>query len=99
MFLSAPVRDALIIRMRDFVSSMANAGISCNWPYTFDECFETDQDTGQRKLTKFFEEYVSDYDHWTVSSRFLNTFPELEGKIHITEPEVPPRASSGISLI
>jgi hypothetical protein len=83
----APVRDTLIVRMRDFVSSMLTAGVSCNWPYTLDECFETDEVTGQRKLTKVFEEYVSDFDHWTVGSQFLDTFPELEGKVHIKEPD------------
>jgi hypothetical protein len=75
--------------MRDFVSSMITAGVSCNWPYSLDECFETDEDTGQRKLTRVFEEYVSDFDHWTIGCRFLDTFPELEGKIHIKEPDTP----------
>jgi hypothetical protein len=87
--LRAPVRDALIVRMRDFVSSMIAAGVSCNWPYSLNECFETDEDTGHRKLTRVFEEYVSDFDHWTVGSRFLDIFPELEGKIHIREPDAP----------
>lgn len=85
----APVRDALIIKMRDYLNSMIDAGISCNWPYSLDECFETDKDTGHIKLTRFFEEYVSDYDHWTVGRQFLDTFPELEGKIHIKERDAP----------
>ena len=85
----APVRDALIIRMRDFVSSMIAAGVSCNWPYALDECFETDEGTGQKKLTRVFEQHVADFDHWTVGSRFLDTFPELKGKVHIKEPDGP----------
>ena len=92
----SPVRDALIMRMRDFVTSMMSAGVSCNWPYTLDDCFETDESTGQRKLTKVFEEYVSDFDHWSIGSRFLETFPELKSHIHITE-QPPTSSGSGSS--
>ena len=74
------------MRMRESISSTIAAGVSCNWPYTLEDAIETDLDIGHRKLTRVFEEYVSDFNHWTVGRRFLDTFPELEGRIKIKEP-------------
>ena len=75
----------MITNMRDFITSLMKANISCNWPGTMDDCFEMDVNTGQRKLTARFEKHASTYENWSVGRSFFDIFPELVGQIRIQE--------------
>lgn len=75
----------MTIKLRDFVTTMLKANVSCNWPYSLNDCFELDADSGQRKLTARFEEHASNIDNWTVGKRFFDTFPDLVGQIRVKE--------------
>ena len=81
----SPVRDALINKMRDFVTMMIDSNVTCNWPHLLSDCIESDRGTGHRRLTHSFEEHVAVFDNWTLDSTFLYAFPELDGSIGIKD--------------
>lgn len=75
------IRDALIIHLRDWVTALTESGLSVNWPYGLDAAIEKHPDTSETRLTEAFIEHAFDYNNWSVSSKILATFPELDGEI------------------
>ncbi|EXJ77032.1 hypothetical protein A1O3_10189 [Capronia epimyces CBS 606.96] len=80
-----PVRDAVIHRLRDWLTPLVRAGWSVNWQYGLDAAIERDPATGSTVLTADFIEHVSDYNNWSVARSFLEDFPEVVGQIRIHE--------------
>lgn len=78
------LRDAVCRTPRDFLSS-AN-GTSVNWPKRLDQAVEIDPDNGSLYITKEFEQHGLNLGNWTYSADFLQTFPELEGKLRVKTP-------------
>lgn len=79
--LSAPVRDAAIHRLRDWLTPLIKCNWSVNWHHDMDAAVQQSPVTGARVLTPRFVEHVTDYDNWSVGGVFLKTFPEVAGKI------------------
>jgi len=78
-----PVRDANIYHLRDWLTPLINCNWSVNWQHGMDAAVERSQTTGATVLTSRFIHHVTDYDNWSVGSTFLETFPEVIGKIRI----------------
>lgn len=78
-----PVRDALIYHMRDWLSELGKAKWTVNWAFGLDAAMERSPTTGKTTLSARFIEHISDYDSWSVSSDFLNAFPEVSGRIRV----------------
>ena len=77
------MRDATINKLRDWLTPLIEAEWSVNWPYPVELAVERDPLTGGTVLTKKFQEHVTIYDNWSVTSLFLNAFPEVAGRIRI----------------
>ncbi|KAH0848834.1 hypothetical protein AYO21_08279 [Fonsecaea monophora] len=82
-----PVRDAAIHKLRDWLTPLIQAEWGVNWSHTLDSAVEQDALTGATVLTQRFIDHVVIYDHWSVGSRFLKSFPEVAGRIRIHELE------------
>ncbi|KAJ4527748.1 hypothetical protein HRR83_000502 [Exophiala dermatitidis] len=78
-----PVRDAVIHRLRDWLTPLKRAEWSINWPHGLDAAIMRDDATGATVLTPSFMEHAGDYDNWSVSRVFLDDFPEVAGRIRI----------------
>ncbi|KAJ9609234.1 hypothetical protein H2204_015643 [Knufia peltigerae] len=79
----APVRDAAIHRLRDWLTPLIKCNWSVNWHHDMDAAVQQSPVTGARVLTPRFVEHVTDYDNWSVGGVFLKTFPEVAGKIKV----------------
>jgi hypothetical protein len=79
------MRDMLCERLQDWITPMAQTGISCNWPPTMEEVLETDANNGFIRVSKIFGEHVSKSENWSLHSKALLLYPELEGKIRIED--------------
>ncbi|KAK5188955.1 hypothetical protein LTR92_011047 [Exophiala xenobiotica] len=77
------VRDANIHHLRDWLTPLINCNWSVNWQHGMDAAVQRSPKTGATVLTSKFILHVTDYDNWSVGSTFLETFPEVEGKIRI----------------
>ncbi|KIW13954.1 hypothetical protein PV08_06735 [Exophiala spinifera] len=78
-----PVRDAAIHRLRDWLTPLIKCNWSVNWHHGMEAAVQQSLVTGAKVLTPRFIEHVTDYDNWSVGSVFLETFPEVVGKIKI----------------
>ncbi|KAG9768302.1 hypothetical protein KCU88_g7244, partial [Aureobasidium melanogenum] len=78
-----PVRDAVIHRLRDWLTPLKRAEWSINWPQGLDAAIMRDDATGATVLTPSFMEHAGDYDNWSVARVFLDDFPEVAGRIRI----------------
>ncbi|KAL2434176.1 hypothetical protein ABEF95_014926 [Exophiala dermatitidis] len=78
-----PVRDAVIHRLRDWLTPLKRAEWSINWPHGMDAAIMRDDATGATVLTPSFMEHAGDYDNWSVARVFLDDFPEVAGRIRI----------------
>lgn len=81
--MSAPVRDAAIDHLRDWLIALVEAKWSVNWLHGIDAAVDQDPVTGTNRLTSRFMKHVTDYDNWSVGSSFLTIFPEVTGRIRI----------------
>jgi hypothetical protein len=81
--MSAPVRDAAIHHLRDWLTALVEAKWSVNWPHGIDVAVEQDPVTGTNRLTSRFMKHVTHYDNWSVDRSFLTVFPEVTGQIRI----------------
>jgi hypothetical protein len=81
----APVRDAAIKKLRDWLTPLIEAEWSVNWPHPVEMAVEHDSLTGTTVLTQRFHDHVTRYDNWTVAAQFLSAFPELAGQIRLHE--------------
>ena len=79
------LRQALIHQYRDWISALIRSQCSVNWTRGMREAVEKDEESGGIKLTKDFRTHAKDAGNWTVSGRILDDFPEVEGRINITE--------------
>ncbi|KIX05360.1 uncharacterized protein Z518_06232 [Rhinocladiella mackenziei CBS 650.93] len=79
----APVRDAAIYQLRDWLTSLNEANWTVNWPHGIDSAVEQDPVTGATVLTSRFIDHVTNSNNWSVGISFLNAFPEVAGRIRI----------------
>ncbi|KAK5557109.1 hypothetical protein LTR46_004920 [Exophiala xenobiotica] len=77
------VRDATVHHLRDWLTPLINCNWSVNWHHGMDAAVQRSPNTGATVLTSKFIHHVTDYDNWSVGSTFLETFPEVIGKIRI----------------
>lgn len=75
----------MINELRDWITLLAEAHLSVNWPYGLDEALEKHPVSGATRLTAVFEEHVTDYDNWSVDESILKTFPEVVGLIRTVD--------------
>ena len=51
---------------------------SINWPYSQERVLTQDEDDpSEVKMNPAFESHIRELRHWTLGSRFRETFPEL----------------------
>ncbi|KAK5246697.1 hypothetical protein LTR20_007368 [Exophiala xenobiotica] len=79
----APIRDAAIRRLQDWLTPLIQANWSVNWPHGLEAAVQQSPRTGAKTLTSSFIEHVTNSDNWSVGGRFLDFFPELAGQIRI----------------
>lgn len=64
-----------------------------NWPYGMDACVQKDPVDGRFYLTQEFIKHACTPNNWTVESEFFKIFPELRGRIRVSDspsaPETP----------
>jgi hypothetical protein len=77
------VRDATVHHLRDWLTPLIDCNWSVNWHHGMDAAVQRSPNTGATVLTSKFIHHVTDYDNWSVGSTFLETFPEVIGKIRI----------------
>ena len=52
--------------------------LSLNWPYGNDHVLSQDSDdTSTVKMNPLFESHLRELSHWTLGTRFRDTFPDL----------------------
>lgn len=52
--------------------------LSLNWPYSNDHVLSEDpEDPSSIKMNPVFEHHLRDLRHWTLGTRFQDTFPHL----------------------
>jgi len=83
---SAPVRDAAIRRLQDWLTPLIQANWSVNWPHGMEAAVQRSPTTGLQVLTSGFIQHVTNFDNWSVGGAFLDVFPELAGQIRIFDP-------------
>ncbi|KAK4936101.1 hypothetical protein LTR10_022945 [Elasticomyces elasticus] len=79
----APVRDACIHRLRDWLTPLIDCNWSVNWHRGVEAAVQPSSSTGATVLTSRFMEHVTDYDNWSVGKTFLEHFPEVAGRIRL----------------
>ena len=77
-----PLRDALILRFRDYLDALAE-GVSCTWPLSMAEAVKVDEKTGMVKLTAEFENHVTKGDNWRYRESIFGVFPEVAGSFKV----------------
>ncbi len=78
------MRDMLCQRLQDWVTPWHINGLSCNWPLTMEEVLEIDP-TGSVRVSQIFGQHVSKSENWSLPSKALYVYPELENKVRIEE--------------
>jgi hypothetical protein len=79
----APVRDAVIDRLRDWLTPLIDCNWSVNWHHGLDAAVQRSPTTGATILTSRFMEHVTNYDNWSVGGTFLEHFPDIAPRIRI----------------
>jgi hypothetical protein len=79
------MRDMLCNRLQDWMTPIAEIGLSCNWPYTMDEALETVVATKRIRVSDNFGEHVSRSENWSLNSYALSLYPELAGNVRIED--------------
>lgn len=77
------LRDHLVDQFQDFVTPLAAADLSCNWP--FDLAGALDQNPALNSITcsPAFQDHVIDQNNWTINRSILKTFPRLENQLMV----------------
>jgi hypothetical protein len=68
--------------LRDWLTPLAEAKWTVNWPYGLEEAVEHTP-TGVTRLSRRFVDHAMVYDNWSVGRNFLETFPEVTGRIRV----------------
>ncbi|EKG18284.1 hypothetical protein MPH_04479 [Macrophomina phaseolina MS6] len=83
------LRETLVDDLRDWVTACAGS-LSVNWPYGMDACIQKDPVDGRFYLTKEFINHACNANNWTVGSDFFKIFPELRGRVRVSDtPQAP----------
>lgn len=83
------LRETLVDDLRDWVTACAGS-LSVNWPYGMDACVQKDPVDGRFYLTQEFIKHACTPNNWTVGSEFFKIFPELRGRIRVSDsPSAP----------
>ena len=79
------LRESLIHRLRDWVTALADARCSVNWPGTMEDAVEatTMGAPGHYRISRQFREHAVRAENWTVDEKIYEAFPETRGRIPI----------------
>lgn len=72
------LRNGLIRHFRDWMTAFPAAGISVGWSAGMENALLRDEETGQMRISPFFEQHVTNLQNWSIGRSILNDFPELE---------------------
>jgi hypothetical protein len=63
------------------LSSCYSRFLRFDWPFSFEDAFFLDENTGTHYPSPLFEHYHGDLKYWSVDEQFFDTFPEMRGDI------------------
>jgi hypothetical protein len=63
------------------LSSCYSRFLRFDWPFSFEDAFFLDENTGMHYPSPLFEHYHGDLKYWSVDEQFFDTFPEMRGDI------------------
>ncbi|MCJ1474753.1 hypothetical protein MMC13_003413 [Lambiella insularis] len=81
------MRELLVNDHRDWMTALIKSHVSVNWAYGREGALEHTAD-GRLRLSEAFRLHVIEYSNWSVTSRILEWFPRIHGRIRIV-PETP----------
>ena len=79
------IREALVYRMRDWITALFRARCALTWDRPMDEVVQQDQGTGSLILTPQFRAHATTLANWSVSEHLVQDFPEIAGRINVSK--------------
>ncbi|KAF2181174.1 hypothetical protein K469DRAFT_752993 [Zopfia rhizophila CBS 207.26] len=98
------LRDRLLdehpnIPMEDFAAAFQRH-FRFDWPFSFEDTFYLDHQTGSYYPSPLFERYHKDLKYWTMDQAFFQKFPNVANDISAhTVAATSPEASGGSALV
>ncbi|KIX94932.1 uncharacterized protein Z520_09242 [Fonsecaea multimorphosa CBS 102226] len=84
------MRDGLIPDMRDYIVAIQTLGCSVNWEHGLDAAIDTEPETGTMTLSDHFATHICSLSHWSISQKFADVFPEMQGYYQVVEQDTIP---------
>ena len=93
------IREALVYRMRDWITALFRARCALTWDRPMEEVIQQDQETGHMILTSHFRDHAVNLANWSVSEHLVQEFPEIAGRINISKTKAADERVSLTSFI
>jgi hypothetical protein len=79
------LRQYLYQHPGEFLAGAFVGHIHVHWPYGDDACHYWDAGTASTRMSPLFESHINDLNNWTLDAKALETMPQVEGLVPISQ--------------